>query len=96
LYSIPIPNSGKYVLVLKFSEVYFNSPSEKVFDITLGKETIVKQLDIFTKVGKAVAYDEFIEFELKNNKIYVNVIFYMKIKFRTVLWNPHMMKKLDR
>jgi hypothetical protein len=41
--------------------------------VSLGKETIVKHLDIYSKVGKATAYDEYIEFELKNNKIYVNV-----------------------
>jgi hypothetical protein len=27
-------------------------------------------------VGKATAYDEFVEFELKNNKVYVNVFIY--------------------
>ena len=72
-YDIPITQSGRYVLVLKFSEVYFNSPSEKIFDVSLGKETVVKHLDIFSKVGKATAYDEYVEFEFKNNKIYVNV-----------------------
>lgn len=72
-YKIPLENNGKYVLVLKFSEVYFNSPSEKIFDVTLGKDTVVKHLDIYSKVGKATAYDEFVEFELKNNKVYLNV-----------------------
>ncbi len=74
MYNIPISQSGKYVLVLKFSEVYFNSPSEKIFDVSLGKELIIRGLDIYTKVGKASAYDEFIEFELKNNNIFINVI----------------------
>jgi hypothetical protein len=69
-----LAQSGKYVLVLKFSEVYFNSPSEKIFDVNLGNESVVKQLDVYSKVGKATAYDEFIEFELKNNKILMNVM----------------------
>ena len=73
-YDIPVPNSGKYVLVLKFSEVYFNSPNEKIFNVALGKQNIVNHLDVFSKVGKAIAYDEFIEFELKNNKVYINVV----------------------
>lgn len=72
-YSIPLNNAGKYVLVLKFSEVYFNSPGEKIFNIALGKETIVNSLDIYSKVGKAAAYDEFVPFEIKNNKVLVNV-----------------------
>jgi hypothetical protein len=59
--------------VLKFSEVYFNSPAEKVFDVLLGKETVLRHVDIYSKVGKATALDEFVEFELRNNKIYFHV-----------------------
>jgi hypothetical protein len=70
-YSLPVPE-GKYVLVLKFSEVYFNSANEKVFDINIGNRVIVKSLDIYSKVGKSTAFDEFIEFEIKNSKAYIN------------------------
>ena len=70
-YNIPLKKDGKYVLVLKFSEVYFNNKGEKVFDFKIGDETILENIDIYEKVGKNNAYDEFIEFELKNNKIYV-------------------------
>lgn len=64
--------AGKYVLILKFSEVYFQAANEKVFDVALGRKTILKNLDIFATVGKATAYDEYVEFELKNDKIYHN------------------------
>lgn len=70
-YSLPVPE-GKYVLVLKFSEVYFNSANEKVFDINIGNKLVVKHLDIYSKVGKSTAYDEFVEFEIKNGKAYLN------------------------
>jgi hypothetical protein len=70
-YSLPLKNPGKYVLILKFSEVYFTGPDEKVFDIAIGKKIVIKDLDIFSKVGKAAAHDEFAEFELKNDKIYL-------------------------
>jgi hypothetical protein len=69
-YSLPIKEEGIYTLILKFSEVYFTRANEKVFDIALGKKTVIKNLDIYDKVGKGVAYDEYIEFTLKNNKIY--------------------------
>ena len=71
-YSLPLKSNinGKYVLILKFSEVYFNSKGEKVFNVALGKENIIKNLDIYSKVGKAEAYDEYIEFEITNNKVY--------------------------
>ena len=71
IYEIPIQNSGKYVLILKFSEVYFNSKGEKIFDFKIGESTILEDIDIFAKVGKNRAYDEFIEFEIKNDKIFV-------------------------
>jgi hypothetical protein len=78
-YQLPLNTGpGKYVLILKFSEVYFNSANEKVFDVTLGGETILKGVDIYSKVGKATAYDEYVEFELKNNKIYLKVIYFYK------------------
>ena len=72
VYNIPLKKEGKYVLVLKFSEVYFNNKNEKVFDFKFGDETILENIDIYSKVGKNNAYDEFIEFELKNKKIYVD------------------------
>jgi hypothetical protein len=71
-YSLPLKGDGIYTLILKFSEVYFTRANEKVFDIALGKKTVVKNLDIYEKVGKGNAYDEYVEFILKNNKIYFN------------------------
>jgi hypothetical protein len=71
IYNLPLKKDGKYVLVLKFSEVYFNNKGEKIFDFKIGDETILEKIDIYEKVGKNNAYDEFVEFELKNKKIYV-------------------------
>jgi len=72
IYSVPVSDPGHYVLVLKFSEVYFQKAGEKVFDIGLGKLRVIQNLDVFEKVGKAAAHDEFIEFDLlENNKIMV-------------------------
>jgi len=70
-YSLPLKSNinGKYVLILKFSEVYFNSKGEKIFNVALGKENIIRNLDIYAKVGKAEAYDEYIEFEIRNKQV---------------------------
>jgi hypothetical protein len=43
---------------------------EKVFNVAIGKENIIKDLDIFGKVGKAEAFDEYIEFEIKNKQVF--------------------------
>lgn len=73
-YDIPINADGDYVLVLKFCEVYFNAPDQKVFDVVLnGDHTIVTDLDIFEKVGKGVAHDEYIPFKISKGKTIFNV-----------------------
>jgi hypothetical protein len=71
-YSLPLkPNiNGKYVLILKFSEVYFNMKGEKIFNVAIGKENVIRDLDIYGKVGKAEAFDEYIEFEIKNKQVF--------------------------
>jgi hypothetical protein len=77
IYSLPFEQGpGQYVLVLKFSEVYFQASKEKVFDVAIGEKKIIKNIDVFDLVGKAKAHDEYIEFELKENHIiYHNVRF---------------------
>lgn len=69
-YSIPLSKAGKYTFILKFSEVYFNRVNEKVFDVSLGNLKVIKNLDIYKKVGRETAYDEYVEFELKKGKVY--------------------------
>lgn len=70
-YEIALAGDGDYVLVLKFSEVYFNSINSKVFDIVLnGDHQIVSDLDIFAQVGKGTALDEYIYFSVSRNRLY--------------------------
>ncbi len=69
-YDIPVREDGIYLLVLKFSEVYFNAPNMKVFDVVLnGDLTIAPDLDIFERVGRGVAHDEYVQFEVRGGKI---------------------------
>ncbi|KAF6206556.1 hypothetical protein GE061_017790 [Apolygus lucorum] len=72
-YDIPIDHDGPYVMVLKFCEVYFNAPNMKVFDVVLnGDHTIVADLDIYDRVGRGVAHDEYIPFTVINGRLYYN------------------------
>jgi len=68
-YTFRIPEDGEYVLVLKFSEVYFNGPGQKVFDVVVNDLPVVTELDIFAKVGRAVAHDEQIPFSVRGGKL---------------------------
>ncbi|KAG0713349.1 Malectin [Chionoecetes opilio] len=71
-YEIPLKGDGDYVLVLKFSEVYFNAPDQKVFDVALnGDVTVVPALDIFLRVGRGVAHDEYVPFSVAGSTLVV-------------------------
>lgn len=72
-YTIPIREDGDFVLVLKFAEVYFYGSSQKVFDVILNDHhRVVKDLDIFDKVGHSVAHDEIIPLSVRKGKLSVN------------------------
>ncbi|KAL1450842.1 hypothetical protein WDU94_003157 [Cyamophila willieti] len=72
-YDIPVTEDGSYVMVLKFCEVYFNAPNQKVFDIVLnGDIVIVPELDIFDKVGRGVGHDEYIPFTISKGRLFCN------------------------
>jgi len=54
--------------VLKFSEVYFDMPNEKVFDVYLGQTALIPGLDILLRAGaKLLPHDEFFDIEVKQN-----------------------------
>ncbi len=63
---------GDYVLWLKFSEVWFNAPNLKVFDVALNDVVVIKDLDIFGRVGRGVAHDEVVGFKIRSNKLIID------------------------
>ncbi len=71
---MPIPtDDSQYTLILKFSEIYFQEPGQKVFSVKVGSQVAVRDLDIFTKLlSRGIPYDEFIDIKVKNGKVYVN------------------------
>jgi len=71
-YDVPLTRDGDYVLVLKFCEVWFTQPDQKVFDVILnGQINVVEGLDIYGKVGRGVAHDEIIPFSVQNGQLHV-------------------------
>ena len=75
VYEIPLKKgeeNGHYVLILKFSETHFEESGKKVFDVALGSKTIIKDIDVFKRVGRFVPYDEYLEFDVKNKQLYFN------------------------
>lgn len=43
-----------------------------MFDVALNDAVVVRDLDIFEKVGRGVAHDEIIPFQVRQNKIIIN------------------------
>lgn len=71
-YNVPIKSDGDYVLILKFSEVWFTEPNQKVFDIQLnGEHVVVHELDIFAAAGLGIAHDELVPFSVKSGALRV-------------------------
>ena len=73
-YRLPIDMSKdkKYILILKFSEVYFWEPEMKIFDVAIGDKTVLKDFDIFSRAGsKLLPHDEFITLEVKKKELYI-------------------------
>jgi hypothetical protein len=70
-YYIPISKlkTGKHVLILKFCEMYFQKPGNRVFNVRLGNEIVIKNLDIVAKAGRFTAHDEYVEFDYKKEDI---------------------------
>lgn len=69
-YTIPIKDEGDFVLVLKFCEVYFRGSKLKVFDVRLNHQhMVIKDLDIYDRVGYGAAHDEYIPFSLRNGQL---------------------------
>jgi hypothetical protein len=60
-------------LVLKFSEIYFQHPGQKVFNVKIGDTIIARDLDPFSRaLGRFLPYDLFVELTLRAGKIYID------------------------
>ncbi|XP_034025580.1 malectin [Thalassophryne amazonica] len=70
-YDVPIREEGDYILVMKYAEVYFAQSQQKVFDIRLNGHVVVKDLDIFDRVGHSTAHDEIVPFTIRRGKLSV-------------------------
>jgi len=72
-YEIDLPmTDADYVLVLKFAEVYFRAPQQKVFDVLLNGEMIIPGLDIFARSGLGIALDEIIPIKIKDHRLHLS------------------------
>ncbi|CAG9313218.1 unnamed protein product [Blepharisma stoltei] len=63
-------SDGNYILNLRFAEIEYDSPNERVFSMNFCGESIFEYLDIYTQVGgKNKALNIFYEFSVRNGII---------------------------
>ncbi|HKK32917.1 MAG TPA: malectin domain-containing carbohydrate-binding protein [Desulfomicrobiaceae bacterium] len=55
-YDIPMDN-GNYVVTLRFAEIYWTDPGQRIFDVLVEGEEAVTDLDLVAEAGAAAAYD---------------------------------------
>jgi hypothetical protein len=55
-YTIPVAN-GDYVVTLKFAEIDFTQPSQRVFNVDMEGVRVINELDLVARVGPNRAYD---------------------------------------
>eukprot|EP00922_Rhytidocystis_sp_ex-Travisia-forbesii_P051551 GHVS01076482.1.p1 GENE.GHVS01076482.1~~GHVS01076482.1.p1 ORF type:complete len:264 (+),score=47.00 GHVS01076482.1:74-865(+) len=71
-YVIPIEQQGNHAIAIKFSEVYFESAGSKVFSVKVGGHLVAYQLDVYSKVGRGVPHDEYVEVQRIGDRLLVN------------------------
>lgn len=67
-YSIPVTN-GNYSVTLKYAETYWWIPGKRVFSTLINGQTVISNLDIFSKVGQNAAYDVVVPVSVTNGVI---------------------------
>jgi hypothetical protein len=75
-YAIPVEN-GDYLVTLKFAEIYWTQPGQRIFNVLMEGVTVISKLDLVAKVGPNAAYDVTIPVHVTDGKL--------NIKFKSVV-----------
>jgi hypothetical protein len=77
-YTIPVAN-GDYVVTLKFAEIYWTRVGQRVFNVFIGQEPVLRNVDIVARVGPSTAYDASVPAHVSNGVL--------TIRFQSVVDN---------
>lgn len=72
-YSKALPN-GKYRVILKFAEIYFSNPDQRVFDVAVEGSLVVDNLDLAANAGQFVAWDETMDVTVTDGTLDIELI----------------------
>jgi hypothetical protein len=71
-YDFTVPD-GNYHVTLKFAEIYFTSPSQRIFDVTIEGTPVMSNVDLYALAGPNTAYDK--TFTVTVNDHLLNIAF---------------------
>ena len=75
-YAIPVAN-GDYLVTLKFAEIYWTQPGQRVFNLLMEGVKLISNLDLVAKVGPNTAYDVTLPVHVTDGQL--------NIKFKSVV-----------
>jgi uncharacterized protein (DUF608 family) len=72
-YSIPLSND-LYNVVLKFAEIYQDNPGTRIFNVNIEGNQVIRNLDLFFRTGKNIAYDVVVPVELQDGNLNIDFV----------------------
>lgn len=72
-YSIPLTN-GSYVLKLKFAEIMYSNPGQRVFNVNVNGSPVLTNFDIVADAGTLTADDKTFPVTVANGTLQIDVI----------------------
>jgi len=75
-YAIPVAN-GDYLVTLKFAEIYWTQPAQRLFNVLIEGVKVISKLDLVVKVGPNAAYDVTLPVHVTDGQL--------NIKFKSVV-----------
>jgi hypothetical protein len=70
-YDVPVTN-GNYNVVLKFCEIYHNSPGKRVFNVDINGNRVLNNFDILSQVPKFTALDYTFPVTVTNGRLNIS------------------------
>jgi len=71
-YTFNVPN-GTHTVNLKFGEIYFSSPGQRVFNVLINGQTVLANFDIVGQAGAGVALDKQFTVNVTNGQISIQL-----------------------
>ena len=72
-YTFKVPN-GNYAVTLKFAEIYFTSPGQRVFNIVINGSTVESAFDAVARAGPNTAVDRTFNVSVSGGQIVIQLV----------------------